>query len=395
MKRLLARLSRFFTRGRSSGASVALPAKGPAGRPDTAPSAAVPITDPDPRPVRPQAAAEELSGESTVETEVTEVIEATRTAEVVGIAEVAEPAEDGEGADPEPSSAAAASPEPQPSMELQPDPVASPESVPPIAEEPAPVVRYSDFSDTEYAVIAGRFPPPPGYVAADASGRPVEEGETATLVSSLPSVLLDEMLADLSVGRTLAEDILEAEPVSIGWPRATDGRRFEISHPDARFCASSGDVRTLQAALPGGGLTDGLDRLELVRLVGIGLQALHAAEVVTGGVTLDVFAFAVGPRPSVRLLRPDRLRRIGAEQLVADHRTWGRRFDDDRFEFAMVAHQLLIGGQPVASPSDLDELRITGLLPSQCRDLARLWSRALDEPGSRPQVSEWMEVLLP
>ncbi|NYI80635.1 hypothetical protein [Nocardioides panzhihuensis] len=257
------------------------------------------------------------------------------------------------------------------------------------------IVRYADYSDSRYDAVDGGFPDPPG-LAAEADAAPTMTPAMTSLTTTLPLALLDETLAELSAGRERVEDVIGAEPVSVGWPSsAADGPWLEIPSPDKRFRDSTGDVRTLQSALPDGGLTDTLDRLELVRLLGIGLQALHTAEMVTGGVSLAAYAFTLEPRPALCLLRPDLLRRIGGEQLVADAGTWGRRFDEDRYEFAVVTHQLLISGRPDARIQIMDEVRVAGLRRGQCQRLEGLWSRASREPGTRPQVTEWMEVLLP
>lgn len=401
MRRFFARLTRLFTRGRPQRSVDQAQTDAPVKLPETTPevrSVAAPAEGPTVAPTEaPLEAADDIAPEVLqVAPDVLPDLP-TKAPEDPAVAQLAPPVEPVEpGEVPKPSAPPSAPPArpAEPQVERGPE-AAVPQTDPVPVHERDQVVRYADYSENRYDTVAGGFPDPPG-LAAQADAAPVLTPRMTSLATTLPLALLDETFADLSAGRAQVEDVLGTEPVSVGWPRSTpDGPWLEIPRPDERFCDSTGDVRTLQSALPDGGLTDALDRLELVRLLGIGLQALHTAEMVTGGVSLAAYAFTLEPRPALCLLRPDLLRRIGGEQLVADAGTWGRRFDEDRYEFAVLAHQLLVSGRPDARIQVMDDVRIAGLRRWQCQGLERLWSRASREPGTRPQMTEWMEVLLP
>jgi hypothetical protein len=284
--------------------------------------------------------------------------------------------------------------EPETESDRESESESRPERGPELEPDSEPAVRYADFTERVYDTAAG-FSNPPG-LRTHGGPTVADMSPKVSIATTLPLALLDETLVDLSASGVRVAAALETEPVDVGWPLSVAAeRRFELPLPDQRFHDSAGAVRTLHAALPGESSVDALDRLELVRLVGLGLMALHAAELVTGGVTLDAYAFSVDPRPSLCLLRPDQLRRIGGEQLVSDAATWGRQFDEDRFEFAVLAHRMLISGHSQAGIHDLEDVQIAGIRPSQHQRLAQLWARASQEPGTRPQVAEWMEVLVP
>lgn len=404
MRRFFARLTKLFTRGRSHPSADEAQKEAPAKLPETTPEPQSATT-----PVAPMNAP--LEAPDVVVPEVVQdfpdvvpdlpakgLPEAAAGEQYAPLVDPVEPVEHVGVPKPSPPLTAPPARPAGPEVRREPEaavPLTEPVPVPVPLPERDQTVRYADYSDSTYDAVDGGFPDPPG-LAAEADAAPTMTPAMSTLTPTLPLALLDETLAELSAGRARVEDVIGAEPVSVGWPRsAADGPRLEIPSPDERFRDSTGDVRTLQSALADGGLTDALDRLELVRLIGIGLQALHAAEMVTGGVSLAAYAFTLEPRPTLCLLRPDLLRRIGGEQLVVDAGTWGRRFDEDRYEFAVLTHQLLVSGRPEATIQIMDEVRVAGLRRGQCQRLERLWSRASREPGTRPQMTEWMEVLLP
>ena len=138
------------------------------------------------------------------------------------------------------------------------------------------------------------------------------------------------------------------------------------------------------------------DRLELVRLVGAALEALHAEELFTAGIGLDSFAYALDPRPAVRFLASDEVRRVGGEFLTRPNSRdpIEDSFDSDRYEFAVLAHRILIAPQPAdASPELHRRNHVPGLSAEQDQQLWGLWERATGPYGTRPQIGEWMGVL--
>ncbi|MFC6321324.1 hypothetical protein ACFP3Q_14380 [Nocardioides sp. GCM10027113] len=221
--------------------------------------------------------------------------------------------------------------------------------------------------------------------------------DLATHTATLPAVVLDEVLHDLGEAEREVSAALRGEPAEALLPvrRAAD-RAYAAAAPHRRFMVTSEEgalvPRTLDQIL---GQADPFDRIELVRLVGGLLGALHARDCLTSGVALTSFACALDPRPAVLWLHPAAVRRLGGEFVNVSsggaHRA--ESFDEDRFEFAVLAHQLLVSVSTQRPDTFRVPTSIPGLTDGQVRRLELLWERAAGAPGTRPQVGEWMEVL--
>lgn len=266
--------------------------------------------------------------------------------------------------------------------------------------------ELADYSDVVYAHVPGGFPAPPFAEAALSPNlRGIGEGGLAEQrIAALPSSLASEMLQDLAARGRLVVTDLAKEPVLVEWPvSAGPGGAYFVAPLEPRFLVpgEEGTVgpRTLRQALPGLHGTeerhaDDLDRLELVRLVGSLLARLHARDLLTSGATLDAFGFALAPRPCVVLLEPDTVRRLGGEAVRCPSRHERRSsMDTDRYEFAILAYELLVRALDGAGHAVPGGRCITGLTRDQDRELRRLWGRADGPPGTRPQLGEWMGVL--
>lgn len=267
-----------------------------------------------------------------------------------------------------------------------------------------------DLSGVVYAHILDGYPRPPvtGPAASKRSqglssrvqGSPLEKS------SALPAGLATELLQEFSSLSDRLAAGLAQEPVVIALPvRSNRPGGYRLAGVESEFLTNNGDgvrvPRTLAHAVPGRQpegerAADALDRLELVRLVGAALEQLHAEELFTSGIELDSFAYALDPRPAVMLLEPDGVRRIGGEFLTHTRPRAGAEdcFDSDRYEFAVLAHRLLVDAES-SSPYLYRREHVPGLSVEEDRHLWGLWERAAGPLGSRPQIGEWMGALHP
>ena len=248
-----------------------------------------------------------------------------------------------------------------------------------------------------------------GHPAADSSGTLPRhtQGFPSEKSSILPAGLVAELLQEfLTLADRLAVRSRE-EPALVALPEPSDRLGgYRLAGIEPRFLADDGSggraPRSLARALPGeqapgDRAADELDRLELVRLVGTTLESLHAEELFTAGIGLDSFAYALDPRPAVMLLESDGVRRVGGEFLkrTSSPERTEDSFDSDRYEFALLAHRLLVDPRPDASPDLYRHEHVPGLTPQQDRQVWGLWERAAGPSGTRPQIGEWMGVLHP
>lgn len=267
-----------------------------------------------------------------------------------------------------------------------------------------------DLSGVVYAPVPGGYPLPPVTGGGTHAGiRPLSllgRSRATEKSTTLPVALATELIQELSsLSDRLAEG-LASEPVLISLPEPIDrrnGYRVAGVAPELLTVNREGlrIPRTLAQATQGKHAdgdrsADALDRLELVRLVGAALERLHAEELFTSGLELSSFAFVLDPRPAVMLLDPDRVRRIGGEFLTGSRSRSGvdDSLDSDRYEFALLAHRLLVDDESPMPDLHRRE-HVPGLTEEQHRRLWGLWERAAGPSGSRPQISEWMAVLLP
>lgn len=152
------------------------------------------------------------------------------------------------------------------------------------------------------------------------------------------------------------------------------------------------------------------ERLQLVKLAGIFLDALHRNDLVYGDLSLKNLLFALDP---VRLLvmdldgvhsittplipakdilhTPDWHDPHAPEQLP-------RGFDLDRYRYALLVFRMLIANSPSGrlpqDPAALGLPSIKGLSSEQCANLQLLLRRVAASAGcQRPPISEWLTAL--
>lgn len=261
----------------------------------------------------------------------------------------------------------------------------------PVTRPDAPF-ELPDFSTIDYPTVQGGFASPLGSGrSATRSAR--QDAGTSRFGAHATGQLLDE-LQSAEQRLTVAVD---GEPIIMSLPsHGSTAQTYAVASLPPQFLddPQAQTPRTLSQALPStadpstSNAADALDRLELTRLVGILLHSLHTQELFTAGVDLDGFAFSLQPRPAIALLRGDHVRRVGGDFLSQTlSLDIAPSLDADRHAFAQLAHRMLVS--PVRSGS----LSITGLSGAQTRGAHRLWERSAGQPGTRPQLGEWMAVL--
>ena len=266
-------------------------------------------------------------------------------------------------------------------------------------------VPLPDLSEVTYEKVREGFPPPPGVqtrVAPAATGR---HGEPVEQHSVLPPGIARDVLTQLALAQRAIAGELRAEPIQLVLPTQAAPGHYRIHGPGEQFYVRAEDgsreLRALSQALPGRGLgeqrqADPLDRLELVRLVAAAVASLHARDLVTAGLDLDTFAFALTPRPEVAVVRPDRLRSMGGEFLTTTEiRDEWDSPDRDRFDFGVLSYRLLVGLRDTADIDLGHRPHVPGLDGRQVNEMWRLWQRTTGPAGTRPQMSEWMRGLKP
>lgn len=274
------------------------------------------------------------------------------------------------------------------------------------APEPAPIL-LTDFRAVVYPVAATDFAAPPGTSVASP---PNPEARRWTRKRfHHPPALAAEIIEDLRRRGVVSFSVRASEPIVALWPEPASAEEYSVPELDDGFLIRGGQhrgrPRTLDVALPGhwieeGPAADAFDRLELVRLTAMLVEALHDQELVTAGLTWAALAFRLDPRPSVVLRQPGGVRRLGGESLEATLMPSGSTssasaLDSDRGDFALLAFQLLVAGTPDApvEPHAVDD--VPGLAPDHLPTLRRLWQRAVGPAGTRPQMGEWIGALTP
>jgi len=153
-----------------------------------------------------------------------------------------------------------------------------------------------------------------------------------------------------------------------------------------------------------------IDRLRIVRLVGVFLDALHREDLVYGDLSLKNMMFARDP-VSLLVMDLDGVHRISTPLIlvkdVLHTPDWNdpsapgqlpRGFDLDRYRYALLVYRLLVANDVSASfPTNPDSLvvpTLDGLEEESRAALEFLLRRAADSHGeARPPVTEWLSAL--
>jgi len=147
------------------------------------------------------------------------------------------------------------------------------------------------------------------------------------------------------------------------------------------------------------------DRVELVYLVAVFLDALHSNDVVYGDFSWMNFTFSVDPI-ELCVLDFDSSRVLGSlpftRNLPIDSPDWEDpespgsavvRIDSDRYKFALFAYRMLVAKD---LNSEIDsEWANRSRSHSRIEPLRDLWIRSMGPAGTRPQVAEWVRALEP
>lgn len=159
-------------------------------------------------------------------------------------------------------------------------------------------------------------------------------------------------------------------------------------------------VRTLSAS----------ERLQLVRLVGVFLHALHAEDLVYGDLSLKNMRYATDPL-ELLVMDMDGVHRISTRAIpakdLANTPDWNDPhrsselplgFDLDRYKFALLVHRLIaVNHVSAAFPDDPSTIAVpedAAPDPAQREGLEFLLQRAAaGRTGSRPPIREWLSVL--
>ncbi len=145
------------------------------------------------------------------------------------------------------------------------------------------------------------------------------------------------------------------------------------------------------------------DRIELVYLTGLFLEAMHRNDIAYGDFSWMNFTFSVDP-VEICVLDFDSSRIQGSLHFARDlplhspdwedpqlHAPFVARPDSDRYKFALFAYRMLVAKD---LSSTIDCARISDwMIDSTTRTMGDLWSRSLGEGGTRPQISEWLWCL--
>jgi hypothetical protein len=231
---------------------------------------------------------------------------------------------------------------------------------------------------------------------------------------------LDNFTATILSARAVVTEELQGLGITLCWPEEalTEEHRLvgyvmRRIAPDFYFTSSWGPLskrlpRDLAFAVPRQtahklpfAVKPG-DGLELVRLVAHFLHAMHRHELVYGDISWSNFTFALDP---VRLCVHDfdSVRRLGADPFTAQRpadtidwddpavpRPFVATLDSDRYKFGLLAYRMLATHDLHSRPSS-DGATATPAGGSS--DLRRLWRRAAGAPGTRPQMTEWLQAL--
>lgn len=197
-------------------------------------------------------------------------------------------------------------------------------------------------------------------------------------------------------------------------PRMPDRFRLEVQTPYGRDLQEA----TLEFALqpdPGKAffpvrVLSAAERIKLVRLVGIFLDALHSNDLVYGDLSLKNMRYATDPM-SLLVMDMDGVHRISTQVIpekdLANTPDWNDPhrsselplgFDLDRYKFALLVYRLLVvNNVSQAFPPDPANLVVPdgcGFEPGARDTLEFLLRRAASGgTGSRPPIREWLSVL--
>lgn len=197
-------------------------------------------------------------------------------------------------------------------------------------------------------------------------------------------------------------------------PRMPDRFRTEIHTPYGRELQEA----TLEFALapdPGKAFfpvrtLTAIERLQLVRMVGLFLDALHAADLVYGDLSLKNMRYATDPL-ELLVMDMDGVHRISSKVIpakdLANTPDWNDPhrsselplgFDLDRYKFALLVYRLIAVNQVSAAfpddPSTIVVPEEAAPDPAQRDGLEFLLARAAaGRTGSRPPISEWLSAL--
>lgn len=197
-------------------------------------------------------------------------------------------------------------------------------------------------------------------------------------------------------------------------PRMPDRFRLQVQTPYGRDLQEA----TLEFALqpdPGKAffpvrVLSAAERIQLVRLVGIFLDTLHANDFVYGDLSLKNMRYATDPM-ALLVMDMDGVHRIStpviAEKDLANTPDWNDPyrsselplgFDLDRYKYALLVYRLLVVNN-VSEAFPLDTTRLVvpdalGLDSEARAALAFLLRRAAaGGTGTRPPIREWLSVL--
>lgn len=228
-------------------------------------------------------------------------------------------------------------------------------------------------------------------------------------------------LNELIHRRVDVEKSIGQHPVSLCWPEnpirkdgVMTGYTMPIIAEKFYFEQAYGSVtkdrlRELQHAIPRQSAfplpfdVDDDDRLELVYLVAVFLDAMHRNDIVYGDFSWMNFTFSLNP-VELCVLDFDSSRVQGSLPFTRsqplDSPDWEdpesqgavvARVDSDRYKFALFAYRMLVA-KDLYSSIDPDRVDALSADP-QLESLKGLWIRALGVAGSRPQVAEWVRAL--
>ncbi|MFD6894123.1 hypothetical protein ACFWB0_06180 [Rhodococcus sp. NPDC060086] len=218
------------------------------------------------------------------------------------------------------------------------------------------------------------------------------------------------------------EVAISGYPIQLCWPDSPirkDGKLWGYTMPmiseQFYFNMTLGSVtkqklRELQHAIPRHAEAipfpfdvDDHDRLELVRLVAVFLDGMHRNDIAYGDFSWMNFTFSLNP-VELCVLDFDSSRVQGSlpftRSLPIDSPDWEdpqsqgavvARLDSDRYKFALFAYRMLVAKSLHA---EIDSDRLADWSSDPCSKLVgKLWTRSIGTAGSRPQLSQWVEVL--
>lgn len=238
----------------------------------------------------------------------------------------------------------------------------------------------------------------------------VPRRDTAELLDLIGSgSLVRERLADLGVDLVWPQRMVEGDGVVRGvvMPRVPARYSAEFTGPgrvDQRLLTLDHAIPRPSAVYRMIAEVSDDDRLAIVRLIGHFLEALHREDLVYGDLSWRNILFSNSPSPGVLALDLDGVGRIGTRMISAHTPDWTDPlstssglvdgFDVDRFKFALLAYRMLVAKSLDARlPAALGDELIAGLSPTGSRGVAWLLGRAAGAAGTRPQITEWLDVL--